>query len=242
MKPLEKIRVTSNYTGATRTRTYKINGKKVTDHHYGIDVVDPTKTNKIYATADGKVIKVVNKGERNGTMCQIRLKHKEYQSAYYHIASGSAKVKVNEYVSKGQHIADVGDTGVVSAKHLHYQIDKGSNKNAIDPTEYVKGKKELDGLVDPSKEWKVGTYRVLYHKYLRTSPEVKTNNKEKYKDLSATAKSKCIKDNFGYAKYKIGVTIKLNEFKTDTKGNIWGRTNTLWVCVEDSSGHQVQIV
>lgn len=87
--------------------------------------------------------------------------------------------------------------------------------------------------------WEIGDYKVLYNKYLRTSPEVKATNKAKYNNLSSTAKTKCIKDKLGYAKYKIGATINIKEFKYDNKGNLWGRTSTLWVCVNDSSGEQV---
>ena len=73
-------------------------------------------------------------------------------------------------------------------------------------------------------------------------PQVKVTNKCKYKDLSATAQKKCIKDKLGYAKYKIGANINIKEFKRDNKANLWGRTNTLWVCVKDSSGDQVKKV
>lgn len=110
----------------------------------------------------------------------------------------------------------------------------------------VKNKKnyKLDGFIhlrdyDETK-WIVGDYTLLYNKYLRTSPEVKPNNKYKWKNLTPTAKDKCIKDKLGYARYKVGAKINIKEFKYDKKGNLWGRTNTLWLCVEDKSGNQVK--
>ena len=240
MQPVvtDKLKTTSAYTGPNKTRKYKYNGKWVVDHHYGIDLVGGTQ---IVATAAGKVTKVVNKGENGGTCCKVRIQHKDYQSAYYHLKSGSIVVKVGDYVEKGQYIAEMGNTGTSTGRHLHFQIDKGGNSTSIDPTDYAYGRKELIGLPAPTPStWEPGDYITLQHKYLRYTPEVITTNKCKYKNLSANAKKKCISDNNGYARYKIGAEINIKEFRTDNKGNIWGRTNTLWLCVQDSSGAQVK--
>lgn len=238
MKPLDKINITSGYTGPNKTRTYKYNGKYVTDHHFGVDLTGGTK---IYAVADGKVVKVVNTGSNGGTMCLIRIQHKDYQSAYYHCKSGSIRFKKGDYVRKGDHIADVGNTGKATGKHLHFQIDKGTNATSINPTEYAKGNKELKGLSIPNNGWKAGDYKLLKEKYLRKSPEV-ASNKVKYKNLTANAKAKCFQDPIGYARYKIGAIINIKEFTEDKKKYIWGRTNTLWVCVYDNTGDQVEKV
>lgn len=235
MKVLDtnNIKTTSAYTGPNKTRKYKYNGKWVIDHHYGIDIVG---NDKVLAQSSGKVVKVVNKGTNGGTMCQVRIQHDKYQSAYYHLKSGSILVKIGDYVKEGQHIATMGNTGKSTGKHLHFQVDKGGNSTSINPTEYAYGRKTLA----PFTNWETGDYIVLYHKYLRSSPEVKANNKVKFKNLSANAQAKCIKDTLGYARYKIDARINIKEFKSDSKGNLWGRTNTLWVCVEDSSGKQVK--
>ena len=228
----DKIKTTSAYTGPNKTRKYKYNGKWVIDHHYGIDLVG---SDKVLAHSSGKVIQVINKGENGGTCCKVRIQHATYQTAYYHLKSGSILVKKGDYVKEGTQIATMGNTGKSTAKHLHFQIDKGDNSSSIDPTDYAYGRK----LVSPLENWETGDYRLLKHKYLRSTPEVKANNKVKYKNLTDNAKKKCIKDALGYAKYKIDAKINIKEFKTDSKGNVWGRTNTLWVCVEDSSGNQV---
>lgn len=94
---------------------------------------------------------------------------------------------------------------------------------------------EVDDYFEKNKD-----YLVKYHKYLRSTPEVKSGNKTKYKNLNSNAKNKCIKDSLGYARYKIDVLVNIKEFKTDKKGNIWGRTGNLWLCVEDSTGKQVR--
>lgn len=239
------IKTTSAYTGAKKTRKYKYNGKWVIDHHYGIDIVG---SDDVLAQSTGKVIQVVNKGTNGGVMCKVRIQHQTYQSAYYHLKSGSILVKKGDIVKEGQKIATMGNTGKSTAKHLHFQVDKGSNASAIDPTDYAYGRKTLA----PLEIWEKGTYEVMYHKYLRSTPEVKTNNKIKYSALnSQKAKDNCIKDVLGYAKTKIGIKMKLDDFKTDSKGNLWGRTTNgkkddkviyVWLCVEDSSGKQVKRV
>lgn len=237
MKPLDKITITSGYTGSKKWREYKKDGKIVKDHHYGVDVIGGTK---IYATADGKVVKVVNKGSKGGTMCLVRIQHKEYQSAYYHIKSGSARVKVGDWVKKGEWIATIGNTGNVTGTHLHFQIDKGSNATAINPTTYVKGNKELKGLSKPSKDWQKGEYKTLKEKYIRSTPEVTANNKVKYGALFEDVKPLCFQDKLGYARYKIGAVITLTDFTTDKKKNVWGKTRNTWLCVQDSTGDQVE--
>lgn len=236
-KPLDKITVTSGYGNRTNPITKK------QEFHHGVDIVGGTK---IYATADGKVVKVVNKGSKGGVMCLVRIQHKDYQSAYYHIASGSARVKVGDWVKKGDWIATVGATGQATGKHLHFQIDKGSNSTSINPTAYAKGTKELKGLTKPTKEWEKGDYKVLKEKYVRTSAEVKTTNKMKYNTLLPEMKALCVKDSLGYAKFKIGATVYLDTFKSDSKNNIWGkrpgRNTDTWLCVEDTTGYQVEKV
>ena len=229
----DNIKTTSAYTGPNKTRKYKYKGKWVVDHHYGIDLVG---SDDVLAHTTGRVIQVVNKGTNGGVCCKVRLQHAEYQSAYYHLKSGSILVKKGDLVKEGQKIATMGNTGTSTAKHLHFQIDKGSNATSINPTDYAYGRKILAPMVN----WEIGDYRVLYHKYLRSTPEVKNGNKVKYSVLTTNAKNKCIKDALGYARYKIDAKVNIKEFKSDSKGNVWGRTNTLWLCVEDKSGKQVE--
>ena len=242
MKPLYSIKkVESKFTGPDKTRTYKLRGVQVKDHHYGVDLLG---SKEVLAIADGIVIKVVNKGVQYGTCCKVRILHADgYQSAYYHLASGSIKVKVGDFVKAGTYIADMGKTGTATNVHLHLQIDKGSDKTAIDPLEYALGNKELKGLINLYDYFKVGaTYKTKFNKRFRTSPKVLSTNKCKYKNLSLLAKLKAIKDKDGYALYKVGAKITGKEFVFDDKWNYWMRTNTLYVCVYDSTGLQAERV
>ena len=62
---------------------------------------------------------------------------------YKSLTDKDIKVNKNDKVSKGQVIGIIGDTGLATGVHLHFQIDKGSSASAIDPTDYAYGKKEL---------------------------------------------------------------------------------------------------
>ena len=127
-------------------RTYTVNGKTYTDTHSGIDLV-PNPSNKdaqIVAIADGVVTSVSKRGKKGGTACYVRIKHDNgLYSLYYHLKSNSVKVNKGDKVTKGQVIGVIGDTGLATGIHLHFQIDKGSSASAIDPTLYAYGKKEL---------------------------------------------------------------------------------------------------
>lgn len=241
----DNIKTTSAYTGPNKYRTYKKDGKVVKDHHYGIDLIGD---DDVLAQSTGRVVKVVNEGKKGGVMCQVRIQHQVYQSAYYHLKSGSILVKKGDIVCEGQKIATMGNTGNCTGKHLHFQIDKGGNSSSIDPTEYAYGRKTLA----PTINWVNGKYGLLYHKYLRSTPEVKTNNKIKFSALNSDkAKNNCIKDILGYAKTKIGAVMNFDMFKTDSKGNVWARTTNgkkdnktiyVWVCVEDKTGIQAKLI
>ena len=145
MYPLKsnKIKCTSKY-GVKRK--YTVNGKTYTDIHKGIDLVAEPRDNncKILAVSDGTVSSVRKKGVNGGDGCYVRIKHKNYYSLYYHMKSDSITVNKGDKVKKGQILGTIGMTGRATGVHLHFQIDKGSSENAIDPTDYAYGKKELE--------------------------------------------------------------------------------------------------
>lgn len=208
-------------------RTHPIYKKKMM--HYGVDL---TCGEEILATQNGKVVKVVNKGKNMGTMCQVRIQHKDYQSAYYHCLSGSARVKVGDFVNAGDHIATTGNTGVSTGRHLHFQIDKGSNETSIDPTEYAKGDKELVGLLD----LKLGQYTVVSPRYVRTGYGTNYSIK-KVKELPKECQKNCknTKQN-AKAQYKKGVTFTVKTLKYSPNGAVWGETASGWLCLRSHSG------
>ena len=109
----------------------------------------------------------------------------------------------------------------------------------------VKNKKnyKLDGFIHPAtydEKWTDGNYITNKEKYVRKTPEVKSNNKVKYSVLPD--KSIYCKDKLGYAKYKKDILMYIEDFSKDKKGNIWGKSGMFYICVEDSTGDQVRKV
>lgn len=91
---------------------------------------------------------------------------------------------------------------------------------------------------------KPGKYKILKSKILRKTAKVESN-KLKVKDCSAIIKklltSKKPNDT---AKFKVGAKVEFESYKSDNKGNIWGKVvgnnTTTWICVCDSSGYQIK--
>lgn len=137
----ENIRITSYYGN----RQYYYQGKLIKDFHNGIDIVpSPCNNNEILAFADGVVTSVQKTGQQYGTGCYVRLKHNNgLYTLYYHLKSGSVCVNVGDNVRKGQKLGIIGTTGQSTGIHLHFQIDKGSSNNSINPYDYLFNGKEF---------------------------------------------------------------------------------------------------
>ena len=211
--------------------------------HNGEDLISRGPDDKYASVSDviaiaSGIVTYVGKSKTRGNYVTIRHDNGKY-SRYVHLADKSIKVKKNQLVSKGQLIGTEGDSGAAEGIHLHlavFNIVAGIEVYE-DPYDYLIGNKTFDN------EWDAGLYVTLKSKYLRTSPEVKTNNKIKYNGLLKEVKVKCTKDVQGYAKWKVNEELELVEFVSDKKGNLWGRrpgVNTdTWLCVRDNTGNQV---
>lgn len=101
-------------------------------NHYGIDLAGKVGE-PVYATASGVVIAVNLNDEIYGQM--LVLDHLNgYKTKYGH--NSHINVEVGTFVHKGEQIAEVGNTGISSAPHLHFEI-LYHNKN-IDPESKIK--------------------------------------------------------------------------------------------------------
>ena len=91
---------------------------KVKKMHTGIDFAAPIGT-PIYATADGKVEEVSVKFSGYGKM--VVLDHGfGYKTRYAHMHDFA--VRTGQNIKRGELIGYVGDTGVSTAPHLHYEV------------------------------------------------------------------------------------------------------------------------
>lgn len=115
---------------------------KIRKFHYGMDFTAPTGT-EIYATADGTV-EDIDKSKR-GYGNKIVIDHGfGYQTLYAHLSEFN--VKRGQKVKRGDIIGYVGNTGLSTAPHLHYEVVfKGKKVNPVNyyfndlsPEEYDK--------------------------------------------------------------------------------------------------------
>jgi Membrane proteins related to metalloendopeptidases len=102
---------------------------KVRKFHTGIDF-PKTKGTPVYATGNGIVTR---KGYSSGYGNFIEIQHAgNFRSFYAHLSK--TMVNVGDSVIMTQQIACVGNTGLSTGSHLHYEVKKG--KRFLNPTEW----------------------------------------------------------------------------------------------------------
>lgn len=100
---------------------------RVRRFHTGIDIPG-TKGTPVYASGNGVVIR---KGYNSGYGNFIEIRHAGgFHSFYAHLSK--TMVNIGDSVSITQQIACVGNTGVTTGSHLHYEVRKG--KRFLNPT------------------------------------------------------------------------------------------------------------
>lgn len=106
---------------------------KIYKMHNGIDFSVPAGT-EIYATGDGVVTKA--KRERGyGNIVVIKHNYGDYETRYAHMLR--MVKKVGQKVKRGDVIGFVGNTGISTAPHLHYEVRK--NGRVMNPINYYFG-------------------------------------------------------------------------------------------------------
>ena len=110
--------------------------------HYGMDFSAKTGT-EIYSTGDGVVSKV--KRSKRGYGNYVKINHGfGYETLYAHMSKYI--VKKGQKVKRGEVIGYVGNSGISTAPHLHYEVRKDNKKinpvnfyyNDLSPEEYEK--------------------------------------------------------------------------------------------------------
>jgi beta-lactamase regulating signal transducer with metallopeptidase domain len=107
-------------------------------HHDGFDFAAETGS-EISATADGIVQEVQFSGGGFGNM--VTLQHGKYKTRYAHMKD--IIVKNGQKVAKGEVIGTVGNTGLSTLPHLHYEVY--FQGKVVDPSAYFKVEKPLLG-------------------------------------------------------------------------------------------------
>lgn len=96
--------------------------------HYGLDISSPRGT-PVHATADG-VVRYARR--RGGYGLVVAVSHPYgYETLYAHLSK--MLVRPGQRVSRGDIIAEVGNTGRSTASHLHYEVhEHGAPANPLD--------------------------------------------------------------------------------------------------------------
>ncbi len=99
--------------------------------HKGVDLSTYRSGDPILATADGQV---VTSEYDPGFGNYIIIKHKHgFYTRYAHMQS--FRVQRGQYVQQGQIIGYIGNSGVSTGPHLHYEVHIGSD--VVDPMKYL---------------------------------------------------------------------------------------------------------
>jgi hypothetical protein len=103
---------------------------KIRKFHYGIDFTAPTGTD-IYVTGDGTVEKI--ESSQRGYGNSIIVDHGYGLKTIYGHLNGF-NVKQGQKVKRGDIIGYVGSTGLSTAPHLHYEVERNGEK--VNPINY----------------------------------------------------------------------------------------------------------
>ena len=143
--PASTRRVTSPFNP---NRVHPVTG--VVKPHRGMDIAAPGNQ-QIYAAADGVVVATYTQydGRMNGYGDAILLTHymdlngdgtkEQVSTLYAHLRSGTTRVSPGQSVSRGDTIALMGNTGVGTGQHLHFEVHFGgwAQANAVNPANYL---------------------------------------------------------------------------------------------------------
>lgn len=126
--PISKGCVTSNYGW----RTFWLNGRTVTDYHYGMDLSCTPEGSPVYAAAAGTVDKIIYQGNCGGNMVYIKhmVNGKKYMTVYMHLLK-FGDIRLNSVVTDSTVIGYVGGWSTrsydrcTSGTHLHFGMASG---------------------------------------------------------------------------------------------------------------------
>lgn len=146
--PIDRKRLKNNHIGAfNRRRLHPI--LHIIRPHNGIDLGGATG-DPIFATGDAKV--EMTESSNHGYGKQVLLNHEfGYQTRYAHLSQ--ILVKPGDNVSRGQLIGLMGNTGISTASHLHYEvIHKGKPVNPVNYFNRDMSAEDYDSLMQQMRD------------------------------------------------------------------------------------------
>ena len=118
--------------------------KKVMSMHTGVDIANKggAGADNIIAAKDGVVAKVVSNCPNAGSSCGggygnfVKITHIDGNSTLYaHMHAGTVTVAEGESVKQGQVIGKIGNSGIGTGAHLHFEVIVGGIH--VDPMQYI---------------------------------------------------------------------------------------------------------
>ncbi|MDR0909615.1 MAG: M23 family metallopeptidase [Spirochaetaceae bacterium] len=101
--------------------------------HKGIDLSTYRQGDSVLATADGQIVSINN--DPGGFGINIVIKHKHgFYTRYAHLQA-TVRVRVGQRVQQGSVIGYIGNTGLTTGPHLHYEVHIGAD--VVDPYKYL---------------------------------------------------------------------------------------------------------
>ncbi len=147
--PLRYNRITSHFQ---RRRFHPI--LKFHRPHQGVDFSAPTGT-PVRSVGDGQVLQA---GRHGGSGTMVKIRHDgRYMTAYKHLSKVGPGVRVGTEIEQGQIIGYVGQTGLATGPHLHFEFYEDGRyvdplgkrfprRTALDARQKVEFKKEMQRL------------------------------------------------------------------------------------------------
>jgi murein DD-endopeptidase MepM/ murein hydrolase activator NlpD len=103
-------------------------------HPQGRGHLDVSPGRPVLATADGQIATLDY--DHGGFGNYIIIKHKHgFYTRYAHLQSFAARIQKGQKVQQGQVIGYIGNTGLSTGPHLHYEVHIGSD--VVDPMKYL---------------------------------------------------------------------------------------------------------
>jgi murein DD-endopeptidase MepM/ murein hydrolase activator NlpD len=99
--------------------------------HKGIDISTYRSGDPVVTTADGQIV-TIDYADDFGNYVLIKHKH-GYYTRYAHLLS--YRVRLGQRVQQGEVIGYIGNTGLSTGPHLHYEVHIGSD--VVDPYRYI---------------------------------------------------------------------------------------------------------
>lgn len=108
-------------------------GGVLANFHYGIDFATPGRAGTIVAVTDMKIVKIRHLDGTFGSGVTGQTTDGKLTIGYYHMESGSLKVKEGDVVAAGTPLGTEGATGNVTGRHLHMEFFPGALPNPMVP-------------------------------------------------------------------------------------------------------------